>query len=344
MAVSWLPGQILGAFDMQGRRADDPNDRIRHEDRRSLRASFLLVAWLAIFDASAINTLDSYVEEDGRHFVRHYMIDFGAGIGSATNDVKGPHDGRATRGGGGPHDGVACCRWGCIAAPTSRSGTSGRSWWRRTPRSAGSRPNSSTSAQFRTNRKVPAHRRMTARDAYWGAKLVTSFSDAQIAAVVGAARLAPGEAAYLEHALRVRRDLIGRRFLTAVTAVEAPAVVAATGAAARASASTTSPSRAGTHRRRASATSSASPTMPAAGWARSTVPAQGAHSCIPGGRRRGRLPGGRDQRRAGVGRGLDAGADGADPHPGRTRRRSGAGRMRGRVGRWWRLRGSWRRR
>ena len=93
VAVSWLPGKILGAFDMQGRRADDPNDRIRHEDRRSLRASFLLVAWLAIFDASAINTLDSYVEEDGRHFVRHYIIDFGAGIGSATNDVKGPHEG-----------------------------------------------------------------------------------------------------------------------------------------------------------------------------------------------------------------------------------------------------------
>ena len=83
VAVSWLPGQILGAFDMQGRRADDPNDRIRHEDRRSLRASLLLAAWLAIVDAaSAINTLDSYVEEDGRHFVRHYIIDFGAGLGS----------------------------------------------------------------------------------------------------------------------------------------------------------------------------------------------------------------------------------------------------------------------
>ena len=233
MAVSWLPGKILGAFDMQGRRADDPNDRIRHEDRRSLRASFLLVAWLAIFDASAINTLDSYVEEDGRHFVRHYIIDFGAGLGSATNDVKGPHE-------GGQHvvevgrTMASVLSLGLYRRPyQSQRDVVDRDWWPRTPRSAGSRPRQFDVGAFRTNRKVPAHLRMTARDAYWGAKLVTSFSDAQIAAVVGAAQLAPGEAAYLEHALRVRRDLIGRRFLTAVTAVEAPAVVAGAGARAR---------------------------------------------------------------------------------------------------------------
>jgi len=78
---------------------------------------------------------------------------------------------------------------------------------------------------FRTNRKGPAHKRMTDRDAYWGAKVVTSFSDAQIAAVVDAAELNADDAAYIGRALRVRRDVIGRRYLTAMTAVEAPAVV-----------------------------------------------------------------------------------------------------------------------
>ena len=63
VAVSWLPGKIVGAFDMIGRRADDPNDRIPHEQRRSLRASRLLFAWLAVLDAGSLNTLDSYVEE-----------------------------------------------------------------------------------------------------------------------------------------------------------------------------------------------------------------------------------------------------------------------------------------
>jgi hypothetical protein len=84
---------------------------------------------------------------------------------------------------------------------------------------------------FRTGRKVPAYRRMTDRDAYWGAKLVTSFTDAQLEAVAEAARLEPRDAAYLARALAVRRDIIGRRYLTAVTAVEAPALVADGGGA-----------------------------------------------------------------------------------------------------------------
>src|SRR5262249_59047466 len=80
---------------------------------------------------------------------------------------------------------------------------------------------------FRTNRKGPAYKRMTDRDAYWGAKLVTSFTDAQIAAVVAATDLERDDAAYVARGLGVRRDIIGHRYLTAVTAVQAPAVVGA---------------------------------------------------------------------------------------------------------------------
>ena len=75
---------------------------------------------------------------------------------------------------------------------------------------------------FRTNRKLPSHMRLTDRDAYWGAKLVTAFSDEQIAAVVATARLPDGDARYIERGLRVRRDIIGRRYLRAVAAVETP--------------------------------------------------------------------------------------------------------------------------
>jgi hypothetical protein len=34
VAVPWLPGTIIGGFDLIGRREDDPNDRIPHQDRR----------------------------------------------------------------------------------------------------------------------------------------------------------------------------------------------------------------------------------------------------------------------------------------------------------------------
>jgi len=223
VAVTWLGGRILGAFDMIGRRADDPNDRIAHEQRRSLRASWMIAAWLAISDASAINTLDTYVEEDGRHFVRHYLIDFGAGLGSATNDVKGPHD-------GGQH---------IIEVGRTLGEALSLGFYRRPYESQRGPWSAEVAAHpaigwfpaepfdvesFRTNRKVPAHLRMTDRDAYWGAKLVTSFTDAQIDAVVAVARLDADDAAHLAQALRERRDAIGRRYLTAVTAVEAPAL------------------------------------------------------------------------------------------------------------------------
>jgi hypothetical protein len=61
---------------------------------------------------------------------------------------------------------------------------------------------------------------MTDRDAYWGAKVVTSFTDAQISALVAAARLGEPDASFLEHALRVRRDILGRRYLRVMAAVE----------------------------------------------------------------------------------------------------------------------------
>jgi hypothetical protein len=77
---------------------------------------------------------------------------------------------------------------------------------------------------YRTNRKLPTHIRMTDRDAYWGAKVVTAFTNPQIEAVVAAADLPPADAAYAVHALEVRRDIIGRRYLRAFAAVEEPAV------------------------------------------------------------------------------------------------------------------------
>ena len=90
-AISWVPGDLIGGFDLIGRRPDDPNDRIPHQDRRSLRADWVLYAWLSVLDPSAINTLDSYVDAGGRKFVRHYHFDFGCSFGSSTTEPQAPH-------------------------------------------------------------------------------------------------------------------------------------------------------------------------------------------------------------------------------------------------------------
>ncbi|HVU51537.1 MAG TPA: hypothetical protein VHL80_12670 [Polyangia bacterium] len=220
VAVPWIE-HTVGGFDLQGRRADDPNDRIPHERRRSLRANRVLFAWLAVLDPSSINTLDSVVVEDGRRFLRHYHFDFGASLGSATTHPQSPAQqgeflievGRSLR---------ALFSFGLY----HRTFEDQRAEWRwlvaEYPAIGYLPAESFEPDEYRTDRKLPTHVRMTDRDAYWGAKVVTSFTDAQIEAVVAAAALPAPAAAYAIHALEVRRDIIGRRYLRAMAAVEDP--------------------------------------------------------------------------------------------------------------------------
>jgi len=221
--VPWIPGRILGGFDTLGRRDDDANDRIEHQNRRSLRAGWLLFNWISEVDPGSINSLDSYVESGGRHFVRHYIFDFGATLGSATYRPKGPNE-------TGEYAIEVGRTLGALAALGfyRRPFQDKRSDWEEIVSSypsvgwfpaEGYDPD-----EFRPNRKVPVHMRRTDRDLYWGAKVVTSFSDQQIAAIVATARLPDRDEAYVRHALRVRRDIIGRRYLRPMTAVENPAM------------------------------------------------------------------------------------------------------------------------
>ena len=223
VATPWIGGKILGGFDMIGQRSDDPNDRIPHEHRRSLRATWVLFGWLQELDPGSINTLDTYVNEAGRHFVRHYIIDFGAVIGSFTIRPKGIHEsseyiievGRTLQ---------ALASLGLYRRPFQDDRPEWKEQVTELP-SAGWFPAEDFDPdEYRPRIKVPAHMRRTARDLYWGAKVVTSFTDAQIEAVVVTARMPARDAAYVNHALKVRRDIIGRRYLRPMTAVENPTV------------------------------------------------------------------------------------------------------------------------
>lgn len=221
VAVAWIPGQLLGPSSDEGTRQGDANDRIPHEDRRSLRASWLLFAWLNVADAGPLNTLDSYVGEGRRRFVRHYLIDFGASLGSWTTRPK-PVEigsepfvdyGRSLR---------ALVSLGLYQRSWQEDREEQRTASARRPRVGWLVAEGWDPATFRTTRPIWAHQRMTPADAYFGAKLVTSFSDAQLHAAVAQGGYSPGDAHHLEHALAWRRDAMGRRYLTAVTALEHP--------------------------------------------------------------------------------------------------------------------------
>jgi hypothetical protein len=84
------PGRPVGRIKFYGTRADDPNDVVPHEHRRELRGYFVFAAWLNHVDAKGINSLSSLVTENGRTFIRHYLLDFGSALGSA---AVGPREG-----------------------------------------------------------------------------------------------------------------------------------------------------------------------------------------------------------------------------------------------------------
>jgi hypothetical protein len=84
------PGRPIGRIKFSGTRADDPNDVIPHEHRRELRGYFVFAAWLNHVDAKGINSLSALVTENGRSFIRHYLLDFGSALGSA---AVGPREG-----------------------------------------------------------------------------------------------------------------------------------------------------------------------------------------------------------------------------------------------------------
>ena len=93
LASRYIPGRPVGQFRHYGTRPDDPNDIFPHESRRELRAMRVFAAWLNHDDSRALNTIDTYVEEDGRRYIRHYLLDFGSNMGSGSTSAQQPRAG-----------------------------------------------------------------------------------------------------------------------------------------------------------------------------------------------------------------------------------------------------------
>ena len=81
LVSEFVSGRPLGGSPQLGVRREDPNDRIPHQRRRSLRGLGLVAAWLDHWDMKDANTLDVLVEGDGGPYVRHLLIDFGKAMG-----------------------------------------------------------------------------------------------------------------------------------------------------------------------------------------------------------------------------------------------------------------------
>ena len=165
----------------------------------------MIGSWMNDADRRAANTLDMYIAvEKGRRYLKHYIIDMGSTFGS--NNLM-PHK---------PKYGNEYV-WDprTIGLSLISFGLYRKAWEEPLPMKypeLGYFENKT----FRPGQWVPtypnpAFERCTARDGYWGAKIVMSFSDEEIASVVETGQYSnPDAAAELTRLLIERRDMIGR--------------------------------------------------------------------------------------------------------------------------------------
>ena len=222
VAVSLLvPGKPIGPFRYFGVRDDDLNDAVPHEDRRELRGSYLLAAWINHFDAREMNTLDTWIEVPDRGgYVRHFILDWGDSFGSLW-----PWDELSRRFGYSYYLDfrdvtVDFLTLGLLPRPWDRArfGKAEMVW-------GYFGVEDFDPEDYHTGYPNPAFGRMTERDGAWMARILAGFTDQHIAALVELGALAdPVAATELERILRQRRDRILARYLGRLSALTRPRI------------------------------------------------------------------------------------------------------------------------
>ena len=213
-ASQFLEGVPKGGCPAEGVRDDDPNDIVPHEHRRELRGLRVFAAWTAHTDMKEDNTLDMYVKEGGRRFLKHYLIDFGEALGGHVAEKDRREDGWEY-----------VLDWEMQAKATLALGLWKRHWEDITPTpwlsigSFSARP--FDPVLWREAYPYWPFFETDLADSYWAAKIVMRFDRPMLEAIVATGKLSdPAAAAYLVDALLARRDAIGRAYIEGVTPLD----------------------------------------------------------------------------------------------------------------------------
>ncbi|MBI2189015.1 MAG: hypothetical protein HYU37_18095 [Acidobacteria bacterium] len=208
LASRYVPGQVVGQFRYTSTRSDDPNDIYPHERRRELRGLRVFTAWLNHDDARSINSIDSYVEENGRRYIRHYLQDFGSNLGSGSTSAQQPRGGyeylldggKATK--GLLSFGFYTRDWTRVRYPDN-------------PSLGNIEADFFEPWKWKTEYPQPAFDQMDAADAFWAASIASRFSDRMITAIVETGRLSdPAASRYLSDVIIRRRDKVVAFWIT----------------------------------------------------------------------------------------------------------------------------------
>jgi hypothetical protein len=197
----------VGPFRFYGTRPDDGNDIFPHEARRELRGLRVFAAWLNHNKIRSDYTLDVVVAEDGRRFVRHFLTDLGATLGSAGSGPKPAWAG---------HEHVL--ELSPVLTRMGTAGLSGGEWMEATApdlRGVGAfeaahfRPEA-----WRPEYPNPAFERCDAADAFWAAKQIAHLRRSELEAIVETADYAePAAAQYVVETLWERRAALLQAYL-----------------------------------------------------------------------------------------------------------------------------------
>jgi len=206
-ASLFLPGHALGSPSMLRLRPGDSNDWYAHANRRELRGLYVLSSWIGNWDTKDAQFLDTFlfVRPDSMGYVDHYLLDVGSSFGAEADGPKALWEG---------YESAVDFGWiarrfltlGFVVEP-----------WRQAHQDTGIPSVGNFESEmfrpehFATEQEQVAFREMTDADAYWGAKIVASFSDAQITAAVESAHYEdPRASVFLVRNLIERRDKIAR--------------------------------------------------------------------------------------------------------------------------------------
>jgi hypothetical protein len=211
-----IRGKPLGPREFRGRRRDDPEDLIPHQLRRELRGLWTIAAWTNHADVRGPNSLDVWVDEGGRRFVRHYLIDFNGCLGAGSIASKSYMTGNEY-----------FVDYGVMARSLLTLGLVPFPWERIVDphlTSVGFIEASAFDPEgWRPDYPNPAFDERTERDVRWGARIVAAFSDDIVRAAIARGRYSdPRSADYLAKVLIARRDAIARRWLGDARAAVTP--------------------------------------------------------------------------------------------------------------------------
>jgi len=212
IASRMIDGKPIGGHMAEGARKDDPNDRIPHELRRDLRGAYVFFAWLDQTDVKEDNSLDVWVTDPAdprRHYVKHYLIDFGTSLGAAALFAPDLREGYAHK-----------VDFPDMLASLATLGLRERSWERR--QAPGLRGvGVLDGAAFRPGAwkaETPTYlpfRVADDHDKLWASKILMRFTREQIRAAVEAGRLSdPRATDYLVETLVARQRASARHWFS----------------------------------------------------------------------------------------------------------------------------------